>query len=199
MYLGEKSKGRMKKLSSVVLTVFLMATATMGQEEETLFGESGLKLTGAWGGPVFGMTFFADEAAPTRGTFWGLEFNHVILAGFGNERTFESVPLKEGDNGSYDFKHKGFYLQFYPNKEKIIHPAFGFMLGGGELKDDFGKKDPLFVVQPTAGFEINVFKWWKVGVDGGYRFVSRTDLPDIEDKDLSSVFLNLKMRFGLSW
>ena len=69
----------MKKLSSVVLTVIFMATAMAGQEEETLFGESGLKLTGAWGGPLFGMAFFADDAAPTRGMFWGLEFNHIIL------------------------------------------------------------------------------------------------------------------------
>ena len=189
----------MKKLSSVVLTVFLMVTAVLAQEEETLFGESGLKLTGAWGGPIFGMSFFGNEATATRGTFWGLEFNEIILVGFGNERTFESVQLKEGDVGKYDFKHNGFHLHFYPKKEKIIHPAFGFMMGGGELKDALGNKDPLFVVQPTAGFEINVFKWWKVGTDAGYRFVSRTDLPNIEDKDLSSIFFNLNMRFGFSW
>ncbi len=189
----------MKKLSTIVLTIFLMATATMGQEEETLFGDSGLKLTGAWGGPLFGMAFFGDETSPTRGVFWGLEFNQVILAGFGNQRAFEPVRLKEGDEGRYDFKHNGFYLHFFPNKEKVIHPAFGFMLGGGELKDEFGEKDKIFVVQPTTGFEINVFKWWRVGVDGGYRFVSRTDQPHIDDNDLSSFFLNLKMRFGLSW
>ena len=189
----------MKKLSSVVLTVLLLATAITAQEEETLFGESGLKLTGAWGMPVFGMSFFENETAATRGTFWGLEFNDVILVGFGNERTFESVSLKEGDGGKYKFKHSGFHLHFYPKKERVIHPAFGFMLGGGELKDDFDNEDPLFVVQPTAGFEINVFKWWKVGTDVGYRFVSRTDLPNIEDKDLSSLFVNLNLRFGLSW
>ncbi len=189
----------MKKLSSVVLTVFLLATAITAQEEETLFGESGLRLTGAWVAPAFGMSFFGNDAAATRGTFWGLEFNDVILAGFGNERTFESVLLNESDVRKYDFKHNGFYLHFYPKKEKVIHPAFGFMLGGGELKDALGNKDPLFVVQPTAGFEINVFKWWKVGMDAGYRFVSRTDLPNIEDQDLSSLFFNLKLRFGLSW
>ena len=189
----------MKKLASVVLTILLMTSAILAQEEETLFGDSGLKLTGAWGGPVFGMSFWANEAAATRGFIWGLEFNDVILAGFGNERTFESVQLKEGEVGKYDFKNKGFHIHFYPRKEKVIHPAFGFMLGGGELKDALGNKDPIFVVQPTGGFEINVFKWCRAGMDAGYRFVSRTDLAGIEDEDLSSLFVNFKLRFGFSW
>ena len=189
----------MKKLSSVVLTVFLLATAAWAQREETLFGESGLKLTGAWAGPVFGMSFFGDENAATRGFFWGLEFNDVILTGFGNERTFESVSLADGDVGKYDFKHRGFYVNFYPAKEKVIHPAFGFMMGNGEVKDELDNDDALFVVQPTAGIEINVFKWWKVGMDGGYRFVSRTDLPNIDNQDLSAFFINLRLRFGWSW
>lgn len=169
------------------------------QKEETLFGASGLKITGAWVSPVFGATFFENETAATRGLFWALEFNDVISAGFGNERTFEPVSLKEGETGQYDFKHSGFHLKFYPRTEKVVHPAFGFMLGAGELKDDFGTEDPLFVVQPTAGFEVNVFKWWKVGVESGYRFVTRTDLPGIENGDLSTLFVNLNLRFGFSW
>ena len=172
-----------------------MVSVLTAQEEETLFGGSGLKLTGASIMPVFGMTYFGNEAAATRGIFWGLEFNRIILAGFGNERTFESVQLKDGDMDKYEFKHRGFFINFYPKKEKIIHPVFGFMLGSGDVKDGLGTKDPLFVVQPTAGFEVNVFEWWKIGVDGGYRFVSRTDLPGIDNEDLSAVFVNLKLRF----
>ena len=189
----------MKKLSSVVLTIFLLVTTITAQREETLFGDAGLKLTGVWGGPIFGMSFFGDENAATRGAFWGLEFNDVILAGIGNERTFEPVLLQNGDAGKYDFKHRGFYFNFYPAKEKVLHPAFGFMMGSGELKDELGNDDALFVVQPTAGFEINAFKWWKIGMDGGYRFVSRTDLPSINNQDLSAFFINLRLRFGWSW
>lgn len=189
----------MKKLSSVVLTVFLLATATWAQRQETLFGESGLKLTGAWGGPLFGMAFFSNENATTHGSFWGLEFNDVILAGISNERTFESVLLTDVGVGNYDFKQRGFYINFYPNTEKVLHPAFGFMMGNGEVKDRLGNDDALFIVQPTAGIEINAFKWWRVGMNGGYRFVSRTDLPNLDNQDISAFFVNLSLRFGWSW
>ena len=134
----------MKKLSSVVLTVFLSLTVIVAQEE-TLFGESGLKLTGASIMPVLGATLFENEQAATRGFFWGLEFNDIILVGFGNERTLESVQLIEGNTGSYKFKHRGFFINFYPKNEKITHPSFGFMLGGGEVRDDLDVEDSIFV------------------------------------------------------
>lgn len=189
----------MKKISLIVFHLILVVSVLSAQKEETLFGKTGLKITGAWGGPAFGTTFFENETAVTRGTFWMLEFNDVISAGFGNERTFESVQLIEGEVGKYDFKHNGFHVSFYPQTEKVLHPTFGFMLGGGELNDNQGTKDGLFVVQPTAGLEVNVFKWWKVGVDGGYRIVTRVSLPGVENEDLSAFFINLKLRFGFSW
>ncbi len=189
----------MKKLSSVFLTVILAVTGLVAQQEETLFGESGLKLTGAWGGFTSGVTFFGDQAEATKGGFFGLEFNEVLFAGFGNEETVGSVQLKEADPDKYNFKHKGFFVDYRPNQQKVVHPVFGFMLGKGEVKDSAGNKDELFVVQPTGGVEVNVFRWWRVGMEGGYRFVSGTGLANLDDGDLSAFFINLKLRFGWSW
>ncbi len=189
----------MKKLSSVVLTVIFAVSGLMAQQEETLFGESGLKMTGVWGGFVSGVTFFNEEAVATKGGFFGFEFNNILFVGFGNEETIGSVQLRESDSGRYNFKHKGFFVDYHPNREKVIHPGFGFMLGGGEVKDSAGNKDKLFVVQPSGGVEINAFKWWKIGLEGGYRFVSGAALTNLDDGDLSAFFINLKLRFGWSW
>jgi hypothetical protein len=44
-----------------------------------------------------------------------------------------------------------------------------------------------------------VFKWFKFGIEGGYRFVSDVDRQGLSDSDVSSFFVDLKFRFGWSW
>ncbi|HFA49861.1 MAG TPA: hypothetical protein ENJ95_12710 [Bacteroidetes bacterium] len=189
----------MVRFSSVaILTVLLSATGLVAQQE-TLFGDSGLRLTGVWAGPSMGMSFFNNETVATRGAFWGAEFNEIILVGFGNEKTFEPVQLVTGEPDKYTFKHGGFFVAYHPVEEKLIHPVFSFKLGSGEVKNNFAAKDKVFAVQPAGGFEINVFQWWKVGMEGGYLFTSRIDMPNLSNQDLSAFFVNLKLRFGFSW
>lgn len=189
----------MKKTTSILIALILVATTLPAQEEETLFGESGLHLSGAWGGPVFGTTFFDTETVPTKGSFWGLEFNDMILIGMRKEKTFDSVKLRPEQDALYDFKHRGYYIRFFPNRKKVVHPVFGFSMGNGELEKKGNSKDNLFLVQPAIGLEINIFNWWRAEVDGGYRFVSGTGLPGIDDADLSTFFITLSLRFGWSW
>lgn len=199
MYLRENNSKDMKKLSSVILTVIFVVSGLVAQREETLFGESGLKLTGAWGGPRYGVSFLDGNAIGTRGGFIGVEFNKLLYVGIGNVETYGSVQLKSTVNEEYKFKHGGLFVGYHPNQFKVVHPVFGFMLGGGELKNSNGKKDDLFAVQPSGGVEVNIFKWWKVSAEGGYRFVSGVNSPNLSDTDLSSFFLDFKFRFGWSW
>ena len=80
---------------------------------------------------IWHYTFFENETAVTRGTFWMLEFNDVISAGFGNERTFESVQLKPGEIGKYDFKAQRLSMSiFYPRNRKGHPPRIWVYVGG---------------------------------------------------------------------
>jgi hypothetical protein len=59
--------------------------------------------------------------------------------------------------------------------------------------------DRIFAVQPTAGIEINVFRWFHVGLEGGYRFISDSNVEGLTDSDLSGPFGQATLRFGWSW
>ena len=81
---------------------------------------------------------------------------------------------------------------------KSIHPQIGVDLGGGKVH--LGDvNDRIFVVQPTAGLEINVFRWFHIGLDGGYRFVNDSSLPSLSDQQLSGWFGQATLKFGYSW
>ena len=82
----------------------------------------------------------------------------------------------------------------------MIHPRFTFIAGRGRVwtsdKDNSGR---MFVFQPSAGFEFNVFQWFRLGFEGGYRFVGNSDRFNVTSGDLSTPFAQIEMRFGLSW
>lgn len=186
----------MKKISSVVFASFLFMVGISAQDE-TLFGESGLRLTGAWGGPTYGSTFFFEgNGAGTRGGFGGLEFNRVLFVGVGSERTNEVNNPESGPD--FKFERQGLIIDFTPLSRKVIHPRVNFWIGSGELEVN-ERTDDIFVVQPGVGFELNVFQWCKVGAEGGYRFVTRVDTIGLENEDLSTPFFNVRLRFGWSW
>ena len=189
----------MKKSFSTVFTLVLLAFGLYGQRTETLFGKSGLHVTGIWGGANFGMTQLGQDNISTRGGFIGLEFNRVLFAGINSEKTNGSFQLEDRNGTSYSLNHKGVLIALVPAADKAIHPLVSFQLGGGEVKSEDGQQDNVFVVQPTVGLELNILRWFKTSLEGGYRFVSGTQLERLSDEELSSFFVNAKLKFGLSW
>lgn len=195
----------MKRFSSIVLTVIFLAAGLSAQNslpqvhrrDETLFGEAGLRLTGAWGGPTYGATFFDGGGGTfTRGGFGGVEFNRLLFIGVGSEWTDNVDEAETGQR--FKFRRQGLLIGFIPLSQKVIHPKVNFWIGGGKVETD-KVKDGIFVVQPGTGFEVNVFQWWKLGFEGGYRFVTRTDTTWPDNSDLSAFYLNFRLRFGYSW
>lgn len=192
----------MKKYTILVLTSAFVFTLfnTHAQTDETLFGRSGLKLTGAWGGSNIGLTSFDNENALLRGGFGGLEFNKEVLIGLGGVRTDEAVTFdNNGRQDEFKLDFGGLYVGYVPRSFQVIHPKFSFLTGGGKVKVNGKDDDNIFVFQPAGGAEVNVFRWFKLGIEGGYRFVSGTDFDRLKDDDLSSFFVEMKFRFGWSW
>ncbi len=197
LYFGKNPKCIMKGQYFIILVFLFTVHALFGQKDETLFGRNGLHLTGAWGSTDPGFSTFSGETAFMHGGFLALEFNKTMLAGIGGSRTSDAVSL--GQNGQFDLDYNGLMLGFVPNSFKVIHPKFSFVMGGGKLKVRGEDDDNVFVVQPGVGGEINVFRWFKFGLEGGYRFVSDVNQTVLTGSDISSFFVELKLRFGWSW
>ena len=188
----------MKKTLASVFTLLLFASAMLAQKDETLIGQTGLKLTGLWGGSNIGLVGFDGENNGAFGGFFGLEFSKSLLLGYSGSSGSESTTYN-GNLRKYDISYGGFLMSYGFQSHKVVHPRVNFLIGSGTLKVKNNPDDYIFVVQPSAGVEVNLFRWFRLGLEGGYRFVSNTDIPKPNDGDASAAFGQLSLRFGWSW
>jgi hypothetical protein len=74
-------------------------------------------------------------------------------------------------------------------------------VGGGRIDFDDRNltRDRVFVLQPAVGLEVNVFRWLRLGAEGGYRLVTDVNVGGLESADVSKPFAQLQLRFGYSW
>ncbi|MBI1224601.1 MAG: hypothetical protein GC192_05140 [Bacteroidetes bacterium] len=188
----------MKKYLAPVFATLLFTSALFAQKDETLIGKTGLKLTGLWGGSQFGLVGFDGENNGMFGGVFGLEFNKSLLLGYSGSSSSESTTYN-GNLRKYDISYGGFLMSYGHQTHKVIHPRVNFLIGSGTIKVKDKPDDYIFVIQPSAGVEINLFRWFRLGLEGGYRFVSNTDIPKPNEGDASAPFGQLALRFGWSW
>lgn len=189
------------KTRTALLTIaaFLcLAITSNAQRTETVFGRGGLQFSGVWGAWSYNYSSYNDDFVYVRGGYGGLEFNRTVLIGYAGY-SFRDEAEVDDFNQTFDLNYNGLYLAVYPNSRKVVHPRFAVIIGGGETRFEDGRDDNVFIVQPSAGLEVNVTKWFKLGLEGGYRFVTNNDIPEVEDGDLSAPFGQLNLKFGFSW
>lgn len=187
----------MKKHLYSIFCLLVLATATQAQKDETLIGKTGLQFSGLWGGFNTGLVF-DDENHSMNGGFFGLEFSKALTLGFGGVNTSETTTYN-GVAQKFDLEYGGLLIGYAYRSHKVVHPRVSFLMGSGNLKIKGEPDDNVFVVQPSAGVEVNLFKWFRMGLEGGYRFVSNTSLPKPSDNEVSAAFAQLSFRFGWSW
>lgn len=175
--------------------------------ERTLLGD--LDLSGAWGGPTYNYTATGDDWALLRGGFGGLEFSEELFVGYGGWKSREQLTVDDPTalSPKFDFNHSGLIIAYAPFADNAIHPRITTVFGPGkfELDDDFargvteGRSDRFLVGQATIGLELNLFQWFRLGIDGGYRFASGIDNEYVTANDISGAIIQAEARFGFSW
>lgn len=170
------------------------------RRERTLLGD--LDLSGLWGGPTYNYSSTGDDWALVRGGFGGLEFSETVFLGYGGWAAREQFTTDEADetgqSPTYDFKHGGFIIAVSPGADNVIHPRFTAIVGPGRI-DVEGERDRMLIGQLMAGAELNLFQWFRLGIEGGYRFASGVDSDKITAADVSGAVVQIEARFGWSW
>ena len=170
------------------------------RRERTLLGD--LDLSGAWGGPTYNYSSTGDDWALVRGGFGGLEFSETVFLGYGGWKSREQFtvndPAADGTSPTYDFKHGGFIIGVSPGADNVIHPRFTAIIGPGRI-DVEGDRDRMLIGQLMAGAELNLFQWFRLGIEGGYRFASGVDSQVVTASDVSGAVVQIEARFGWSW
>ena len=177
------------------LFIFLCCSSIHAQREETIFNkQGGFRFTGVWVGTYNAISDFSEDYSFNNGGSIMFEFNDDILIGWAG---YESDLTANGQE--IDLEGSDFFLGYTFNSHKLLHPLLYVQTGSGKLRIGDVGRDNVFVVQPTVGAEINIARWFRLGLDAGYRFVSDSELPGITNADLSSPTFGLRLKFGWSW
>lgn len=185
----------MNKTLLFTLIFFAFLNDQAWTQEETVFNRlGGIRFSGAWGGTTSGLFDFRDNSNFSYGGYFVFEFNENLQIGWAGYKSDIDENGREMDLTGNDL-----LLGYSMNSDKIVHPQFYLQLGSGKLQvKDIGE-DRIHVLQPTIGAEINIARFFRLGIDGGYRFVNDTELPSYTDGDFSGPILNIRLKFGWSW
>ncbi len=179
----------------LLCTTLLLSSAMDAQRENTLFnGNHGIKFTGVWGGWNSSLYDFQDNKTLSNGGYLAFEFNQNFLIGWSGYQSDLTT-----DGRKIDIDGNDLLLGYTFKSDRVIHPILNLQLGSSRLKVEDVGSDRVFVVQPSIGAELNITRFFRLGLDAGYRHFSGSDLSGYKDSDFSGPVLGLRFKFGWSW
>ena len=190
----------MKKIFfALIFIVSSLSINAQDDEIQTLFGSQALHI-GGFGGPFMSFTTIDGQFAHMMGGGGGIIMNNFFIGGYGVGLT-NSIPYLGSTDERINFGHGGFWLGYNFASRKLVHPAFHLQIGWGSVKPASQQGDPLrdgdnvFVLVPTIEAEMNITKYFKLGVGGDYRAVFQAN-GDYSSGDLSGPGIFLSFKFG---
>ena len=178
----------------VFIFAALMSLPLAGQRDETILRNPSLKLTGLWGGSTVRINNFTGDSDYTTGGFFTFEFNKNFLVGWDNYSIYASNDAIEDIKVSTN----GLLLGYAYSGYQVIHPVAYVSIGRASSRADDLPKIQSFAGYASVGAEVNVFRWFKIGGELGYRYIDPKD-SWLEDVNLSSPYAGIKLKFGWSW
>jgi hypothetical protein len=186
--------------------------------DETLFG--GVQSSGGYGAPTVALTTLSGETAAMVGGQGGWVLNRRFVLG-GALRGITPRPKVDLQNRSsgdpesaqVQLGYLGLLLEYIGAPSKLFHYGVEFVVGGGTVElvdgdagfragaavsDESFERSGVFAAELGARAELNVTRFFRIGLSGGYRLVSGANLEkaDVSDGDLSAPYGQLSLRFG---
>jgi hypothetical protein len=190
---------RTKSFLIFIFTACVVASA-FAQREETILGTRGFGLTGVWGGRQVQFTQFGGNSnAYINGSHFELEFGKALTIGMSSYNLDKTIDWQNNANQRFDMEWRNLALGYSVKSYRAIHPTFGLEGGFGRATLAGERSDRIGIIQPSAGVTINVFRWFHLGLKGGYRFVTDNSLAGLSDADLSGGYGQVTFKFGWSW
>lgn len=138
------------------------------------------------------------------------------FAGYGFTRTPCGCRAGDGAATEIGAGYTGFVARYSVFTSSPVYISLGMLIGGGatnlhrksdtagEGEDaswddedwDEGELDTFAVVQPEATLHLNVTRWFRVGLNGGYRFTAGVNRFGLDESDLDGPVLGGSLQFG---
>lgn len=189
-------------LSALLLTVGnFTAQAQDDGEVQTIL--SGINQVSGFGGPIMQFGSIKDEFAFKMGGGGAILLNRrFFIGGYGMGLSNEVNHEFDGENLNLDYGHGGFWLGYVIGSNKRVHLALSSQLGWGqaslerELSTVDIYEDNIFVINPVAEVELNLTRFMRVSIGGGYEIVNGLNLEGLNSTDLNSYTVQLAFKFG---
>jgi hypothetical protein len=211
----------MKKLLVIVAVVFSLSGIIIAQEETkepekprqmmTLTGPE--HSSGGYGAFTTGYSVIADRNAYEFGFRGMWVINHSIAMGFGGTG-FANQAVYNSATGTDNFLtggYGGFIVEPIVAPMFPVHLSFPILIGGGGISfietdwnnyDNFvAATDFFMIIQPGAEIELNVTRFFRIGLGAAYRFptdfnATSTETPQLSPQDLKGFSYTLSFKFG---
>ncbi len=204
---------------TVVSVIILFISVSAYAEPRTLLGGDTQIESGGYGAPVVMFSMFNEEFAVMIGAEGGWIINHQFVIGGGGyglttlheirQETVDQNGQSATEKYIIDFGYGGMLLSYIYRPNDLVHIYISGMIAGGgvsisqqqpsELDVSTLHNDPVFVLDPKVHFELNVTRWFRVGVGVGYRWVGGyKEYEEIEFKsgELKSWQSAITLKFG---
>lgn len=201
------------KTISFVLALFMFSAQSFAQEQTLINGPIE---SGGFGGPVVKFSQVSNRFAVLAGGYGGWIINHSFLiggGGYGLVNNIAASPAAQAYFGTTSdlrtqFGYGGLVLEYIGAPDNLIHFTMSTLIGAGGVDytyrydlfnsnyDNMGHASACFVLEPSAGLELNITQFFRLNAGASYRFVRGTDLPGITDTDLSALSGYLTFKFG---
>jgi hypothetical protein len=186
----------MKKLKFAILLVALASLVRTGnaqeQEMKYLFGGKGKVKVSGFIAPIMEYSAMGDKFAFFMGGGGAILLNQTFFFGAYGEGLTTPYEKEMIISPIYSYKtiqriewgHGGFWMGYIHRSQSPIHAGISSKFGWGTIspwEDDYKPNyssefaDHVFVIIPQLEAEFNFFKWLKLNVGVGYRFVTDID------------------------
>lgn len=213
----------MKKIFTIVLVAFFVQVGfaqeegkekvKKGDDINTIFNKDNLKFTGGYIAPEIKVGNVHEDVSMFIGGRMGFTFNRkfsVGLAAYGlsNNSNFMDNRFSTTDPLRIGMVYGGLNMEYTLFSNSVIHFTVPVVVGATGVyvyEDDgdfFGNEyDEVensagFIVEPGVNVELNVFKFMRLDLGVGYRYVAETDLMYLTDADLTDLSFNATFKFG---
>ena len=211
----------MKNLVWTLIVILIAGHTAWGQNEyekpvqptKTLLGD-GAKVRG-FGSLDMRMTELKDDLGLLMGAHGGIIINnHFVLGlgGYGLTSNYEVESNEFTDDRYLYGGYGGLILGAIFSPREVVHIYTPVLIGAGGLEvtdrnylnnyhrpppfGTFSETSAFFVVEPGLEVEINVARFFKIGLGASYRIVRQSDLITVSDKDLTGFSGGLSLKFG---
>lgn len=201
----------MKLYAALLLALSLVALNAKTQESnepKTLFG-NGLGINtsnvGVFLAPAYGITAMDGYSTSLINLRGGLIIDDKLsFGGFFSSSLNEIRPTSETVQNVYmDYWAIGGVAEYAVMTHKMIHLTFPIYFGYGEVQMDNETGDAglgesnFFQIEPSALLEVNLNKYVRFNIGGGYRFITPMTYRNFNESHISGLTGYIGLKIGL--